>query len=327
MPSNRGALAAALVVALLAVTGQAKAADEFVVRPTGVADLKSVFATVESVDLARARARIGGTVAELAVDEGSRVARGGRIARIDDPKLRLRERAVNARLQALGSQREQARTEYERAIELRRSGTISQARLDQVQTQLEVVDRELAAMEAEREVVREEMQEGAVLAPTGGRVLQVHVTNGTVVLPGETLATIAAERYILRLHLPERHARFLKEGDVVRVGERGMAAAPASLREGRLRQVYPELAAGRVVADVEVEGLGDFFVGERVRVYVSAGARETFVVPVDYVARRPGYAAVRLKDGPEVVVQTGSAAAGGIEVLSGLRDGDVLVKP
>jgi multidrug efflux pump subunit AcrA (membrane-fusion protein) len=82
-----------------------------------------------------------------------------------------------------------------------------------------------------------------------------------------------------------------------------------------------------VVADVEVEGLGDFFVGERVPVHVATGERETIVVPLDYVYRRHGLAYVRLDDGSEVVVQPGAETDAGIEILSGLRPGDVLGEP
>lgn len=44
-----------------------------------VEDRKAVFATVESVDVVSARARIGGTVTELLVDEGSPVEAGQKL--------------------------------------------------------------------------------------------------------------------------------------------------------------------------------------------------------------------------------------------------------
>jgi len=129
------------------------------------------------------------------------------------------------------------------------------------------------------------------------------------------------------MQLPERHARFLKAGDAVLVGERGLQGADGAVRQGTVRLVYPQVDRGRVIADVDVAGLGDFFVGERVKVYVSAGGRESFVVPESFLFRRFGIDHVRLKDGAEVVVQAGQPAEGGVEILSGLRDGDVLVKP
>jgi hypothetical protein len=82
---------------------------------------------------------------------------------------------------------------------------------------------------------------------------------------------------------------------------------------------------GRVVADVDVEGLGDFFIGERTRVYVATGTREAIVVPKRYLFRRFGITYATLVGGVAVVVQPGRAAQGGIEILSGLAVGDVLI--
>ncbi|MCC7017640.1 MAG: HlyD family efflux transporter periplasmic adaptor subunit [Rhodospirillales bacterium] len=322
---------AGYVVAILALATNAAsaAAEDFAVREKEIEDRKAVVATVESVDRIAARARIGGTIAKLVVDEGASVRRGDVLAEVVDPKLDSRRQAVEARIQALESQKKLAQTVLDRVAKLRETGAAAQARLDEAITGLRVVDRDLVAMIAERKVILQQQAEGAVLAPAGGRVLAVPVTGGAVVLPGETVAVIAATGYILRLHLPERHARFLRVGDRVQVGAAALEAAERTdkLRTGRIVQVYPALRQGRVVADVDVEGLGDYFVGERVAVHVATGKRRTFVVPPEYLFRRYGLTLAKLKDGREVVVQPGLPADGGVEVLSGLADGDVLAKP
>ncbi len=65
---------AAMTFALLALFAQrALAQDSFKVEPRQVADEKAVFATVESANIVPARARIGGTVAELNVKDGDEV--------------------------------------------------------------------------------------------------------------------------------------------------------------------------------------------------------------------------------------------------------------
>jgi multidrug efflux system membrane fusion protein len=93
------------------------------------------------------------------------------------------------------------------------------------------------------------------------------------------------------------------------------------------------MADGQVVADATVAGLGDFFVGERVRVYVATGLREAILVPPDYVIRRFGADIVRLDDGTEIPVQVGGLIPavgdrpGGLEILSGVKPGDILVRP
>ncbi len=314
-----------LILALAPIAAQG--AEHFVVRPVEVDDRKAVLATVESVDVARARARIPGTIAKLVIDEGSRVRAGEVIAVIDDPKLELRIAAIDARIAALKAREKLALTELERTRELRRKGAVSQARLDTAQTRADVVKAEIAVAKAERAVAVQQRRDGEVHAPGAGRVLKVPVTEGSVVLAGDVIATIATESYILRLKLPERHARFIREGDTVLIGPRGLAADMTALGEGKVRQVYPELDRGRVVADVEAKGLGDYFVGERTRVYVATGKRTTMRVPRAFIRRRFGVSFVRLESGAEVAVQTGAVLGDEVEVLSGLRDGDVLVRP
>ena len=319
-----------LLILLFVLVAPACEAAGFEVSQQRVADRKMVFATVESTDVTMARARLGGTLQNLVVDEGDRVERGQRIAAVVDEKLPQQLAAVDARIEALAARTDLAAVDLERIEALRGRDTVSQARLDEATTTFEALKSELAAAEAERAVVRQQLAEGEVLAPATGRVLDVRAIDGAVVLPGEAIATIAVETYVLRLRLPERHARFIKVGDDVLVGRGALAgdrATEPADRVGQVRQVYPEMADGRVVADVQVEGLGDFFVGERVPVHIATGERETIVVPADYVYRRHGLAYVRLDDGSEVVVQPGPESETGIEILSGLQPGDVLSQP
>ncbi|WP_119421999.1 efflux RND transporter periplasmic adaptor subunit [Desertibaculum subflavum] len=322
-----GRLAATAALLLLA-TLPARAADTLQIAPVKVSDQKAVFATVESVNVVPARARIGGSVAELKVDEGQHVERGQVIAAIGDEKLVLQLRALDAQIAALEAQLAQAQTSLNRAEDLFGRGTIPKARLDEARTASQVASGALKARIADRSVVRQQLGEGDVLAPASGVVLAVPVTTRSVILPGETVAMIAERDYVLRLRVPERHARFLKTGDPVRLDG-------AEQREGRVRLVYPQIEDGRVVADAEVPGLGDYFVGERVRVWVSGGERTTHVVPAAFLVTRFGidYARIKRGDGvADVPVQRGGPLprpdmADGVEILSGLSDGDVLVRP
>lgn len=307
------------------------APEAFTVKLTEVNDLKAVFATVESVRVATARTRIGGTISELNIVEGTSVDQGQQIALVIDPKLRLQSEVLDSRIQSLEAQRMLAKTAFERTRELSQTGNVSKAKLDEAQANLSVAERQLAAMKSERDVISQQRAEGAVLAPSKGRVLKVNVTKGTNVQAGDVVATLTAEAYILRMLLPERHARFIHEGQDVLVGRLGSGAdalqAAETMRTGRIRQVYPEMQQGRVMADVTVDGLGNYFVGERVPVYVSTGNRRTFVVPPGFLFQRYGTTYVRVEGTGDVVVQVGQMIDGKVEVLSGLKDGDVLVVP
>jgi membrane fusion protein, multidrug efflux system len=316
-----------LTLAVLCGPLSAALADSTVTRRP-VEDRKAVIATVQPVHELIARARIGGTISTLSVKEGDRVSAGDRIALVVDQKLALQMQALQSRIQAQQAERDQAEIDFSRASELRRTGTGTQVALDQAKTRLDVAERNLAALRTDRQVIEQQSTEGAVLAPGAGRVLKVPVSEGSVVLPGETIASMAADNYILRLQLPERHARFIKAGDAILIGGRGLQPQESeTLRRGHVALVYPQIDQGRVIADVEVEELGNYFVGERTRVYVATGTREALVIPESCVFRRFGVSYVRLKDGTEVVVQVGLPVEGGVEILAGLQEGDVVITP
>jgi RND family efflux transporter MFP subunit len=322
-------LAALAMPAVAQTTGQTGAiSGDFTVHRGEIADEKAVFATVESVNVVPARARIGGTVAELEVRDGDAVTAGQALAVVADEKLLLQRASLDAQIGGLQAQLAQAQADLTRADTLYRQGAGPRTAMDQARTAMDVANAGLRARISERQVVTQQMTEGQVLAPTAGRVLTVPVTKGTVVLPGETIAMVAEQNFVLRLRVPERHAAFIKAGDPVRVDGR----LP---RSGKIELVYPQIEAGRVVADARVADLGSYFVGERVRVWIAAGTRQAIVVPAGYLRTRFGLDYVLLKEAAgavEVPVQRGdlrpsAAMPEGIEILSGLHDGDVLARP
>lgn len=321
----RHAFLLALVPFLVPLT--ATRAAGFVVKQTTVLDRKAVFGQVESVHQTEARARIAGTLVKVSVVAGDRVKAGKEIARVEDPKLPLRLAETDARLNSLKAQQEEAQINFKRMAVLRKRNIASQAQYDQARTALDVVTAQIAAMQAERALILEEQKEGAVLAPVSGRVLTVTKIAGTVIMPGESVATLAEQTYVLRIYLPQRHARFIKVGDPVEVGAYGLGSTPSQMRQGHIRLIYPELQGGRVVADLDVKGIGSFYVGERTLVYVATGRRKTYVVPKNFVFRRFGIYFVRIATLGDIPVQVGEEMPGGVEILAGIKTGDVLVSP
>jgi RND family efflux transporter MFP subunit len=327
----RNAAMTVFLFALLASPALAQAT--FTVEPKPVADEKAVFATVESANVVPARARIGGTVAELSVKEGDEVKQGHVVATVGDEKLVLQLQSLDAQIAGLEAQLAQAKTDLGRAQELFSKGTIPKARFDAAQTAFNVATNAHRARVAERSVVEQQLSEGKVLAPTAGRVLQVPVTAGTVILAGEPVARIAEKNFVLRLRVPERHARFLKVGDSVRIDSEELGAGSAKF--GTIKLVYPQIEDGRVVADANVAGLGDYFVGERIRVRVSSGERTSVIVPASFIVTRFGIDYARVRQGNTVIdvpVQRGREQPrpdmpDALEILSGLKAGDVLVHP
>ena len=329
-------LAAALSLVMTLRAAPPALAAEFTVKAVEKPDLKAVFGRVESTDLVPARARLGGTIVSLDVEEGSAVKAGDVVAVVVDDKLALQLGALDARLKALDAELQNATADLERAQKLLASGVVPRKQVDTYQTQVDVLTNQMAAARAERSVLEQQRTEGEVIAASPGRVLSVPVTKGSVVMAGETIARIAGGGYFLRLSLPERHAGHIREGGEVLVGSRGMAVLEGgeATSRGTIDKVYPEIEGGRELADVEVEGLGDFFVGERTRVWIPVGKRQIISVPAAAVSTRSGVDYVRVAlaaGGMDVPVIVGERFEEGgtsyYEIISGLMDGDKVVLP
>ncbi|AJY47930.1 membrane protein [Martelella endophytica] len=321
-----------MLLAALAFTGTGRAAS-LTAAPVTVPEWKAVYGEVEARDTVPARARIGGTLETLTVAEGDSVSEGDVIGTIHDDKLDFQVKAYEAELKGLQSSLENARSELERGESLNQRGVMSNQQLDTLKTQVDVVVNNIAATTANMEVVRQQMREGDILAPASGRVLSVPVVEGSVILPGETVATVGSGGFYLRLAIPARHAAYLNEGDEIDISR--PEANGETSATGRIAKLYPELENNRLIADVAVEGLTPRYVGERYLVRVPIGERQALMLPADAVTTRNGldFITVTLAGGEnrEKTVVTGARETLGgttmIEVLTGLQPGETVVVP
>ncbi|MBP8247284.1 MAG: efflux RND transporter periplasmic adaptor subunit, partial [Phenylobacterium sp.] len=328
-----GALGVAL---LLSACGETKpaasaartapAAGRLTIQAQTVADLKPVPGTLTTRDMAEARARISGVLVSLAVKEGDIVRQGQMIARIQDDRLALQTSAFDAQVNAAAAEAARAQADLARIRKLFSQGVYAQARLDQVEAQAKAANANLAAARAQRGASAELGAQGAILAPAAGRVLVADVPVGSVVMPGQSIARLTAGPMVVRIELPEGQARALKVGDIVQLAAedlRGLAS------QGEITQVYPSITAGQVTADVTAPNLPQDLIGQRVRAQIKIGERQALVVPRTYVVTRFGVDYARLVQADGILSETPIQTSAGptpqtVEVLSGLRAGDVL---
>lgn len=291
-----------------------------------ITEMKAVYGQIQPRNSVLARARLGGTLVQLNVTEGDIVRAGDVIAEVKDDKIDFQIKAVDAQLQGLNASLRDAQVELDRADRLVRSGATSTQRLDQLKTQLDVMTNQVRQAEAQRSVLVQQASEGAVLAPSDGRIIAVPVTSDSVVMAGETIATIAGGGFFLRLAIPERHAQDLIQGASIRI------EASGTTLEGELVKIYPQIEGGRVTADVEVDGLDTDFVAARVLVELPIGKRRALVVPAASLSNRSGVNFVSVRENDQIVERAVVAGEtleiGGVtqvEILSGLAAGDIVV--
>ena len=311
-----------LSFSLLALPAQA---ESLKLSATALTEWKAVYGRIEAHDRSPARARLGGTMVELTVVEGDLVQAGQPLARIVDEKLAFQLSALQAQRGAAVAQLANAEADLARGEELLRQGVTTAQRLDALRTQVDVLRGQIAALDAQAEVITAQQREGTVVAPVAGRVLQVPLAQGAVVMPGEPVALIAGGGFFLRLAVPERHARGLRQGDTIRIGEDDAETT------GVLARIYPLIENGRVIADVTVADLPEDFVDARVLVRLPVGTRSALLVPQTALITRSGLDFVAVAEGAGIALRTvvpgdrhQMAGTDWVEILSGLRPGDLI---
>ena len=290
--------------------------------------VKPASAVVASRDIGEARARIPGTLTQLYVREGDTVRKGQVIGVVIDNRVGLETAAFGAQVAAAEAEAARARADLARIQILFGKGIYARARLDQALAASRAADAQVRAARAVRSASAETGAQGRILAPTSGRVLTADVPAGSVVSAGQSVATITAGPLVLRLEVPEVQGRALRTGQTVTVSGEDLPGVTG----GVIAQVYPASTAGRTTADIAVDGLAGDRIGQRVVVQVPVGQRRAMVLPRRFVATRYGIDFVRTVDRAgrvsEAPVQLGGPVTGDrVEVLSGLKAGDIVLAP
>lgn len=333
----------------------APAGDRLRLSPATITDWKDVSATITSTDMAEARARIAGILQSLLVREGDAVTRGQVIGRIVDTRLGYESAAFGAQVAAAQAQAAQADAELGRIRYLYDRGIYARARLDQAQAAAGSARAIVAAARAQQSAVGALAGQGAVLAPSSGRVLISAIPAGSAVAPGMSIATITSGPMVLRLDLPEQLAGQVRVGSaVIATGlypadvanaprsdapsglshAQARAAHPSGLSHAQARaavsRVYPSVTAGQMTADVAMPGIAGDLVGRRITARVAIGTRSAIIVPRRAIITRYGIDYVTLAGRGNTVslvpVQIAPAGdAGRVEILSGVIAGDIII--
>ena len=305
-------------------------AQTYTVEDSVVVDYRPVIARIEAGDTATARSRLQGVVTRLNAVEGQIVKAGDLVAVVTDGTLLPQLAALGSNIEGLKLQVKQARSDLVRNEGLLAKGVYPRSRIDDEKTSFEVLKRSLESAEAARQALSAREAEGRILAPADAHVTDVNVVLGSVVAPGDVLASFATVDGIVRLALPERHAAMITEGESISLR---LPSRSESIRSATIIKIYPELKQGSIIADAKVEGGLTALFGERVDVLAPVGERRAIRIPKAYVATRFGVDFVRVQvgdrfiDAPVALAAPLVDATGLFEILSGLKPGDRIEKP
>lgn len=284
------------------------------VRP--IVDAVRATGRIDAVQAVELRSDDQGRVTALLFHEGQLVARGAALIRIDDALLRAQAERADA-------DRDLARQQLDRVRRLRDQNAATPADLERAEAAARSAVAALSLLQVQiaRSVVR---------APFSGVVGQRFVSVGDYVTPATsllTLQTVDPQRAVIEV--PERHASLLRLGQTV---EFTVAAEPGRTFTARVDFIDPVVEkANRTIM---VKGLAanpgrvlkpGMFIEARL---ATATRENSIVIPEDAVQPLRTANIVWVVDKGKAsrrVVQLGVRSQGFVEVVSGVKAGELVV--
>ena len=237
--------------------------------------------------------------ARFIMDTTARLAKEGVVSKIDFEKAQVRAQGVEAHYQGALSEVTQARSQ-------------------------------LSERRAQLDLARQQLADATIRAPFNGAITKRVASLGEYLAVNATVVTLVRQHPLrVRLEVPERQAASVRQGQRIDIRLEGTQM----MRGGRVVRLSPAIEAQNRTLLIEGEipnedGLlrpGSFVIGV---ITVNADARG-LTVPAKALVSFAGIERVYVvKNGvlDERVTRTGRRLNGGrVEVLEGLRDGDVVV--
>jgi multidrug efflux system membrane fusion protein len=271
------------------------------------------------------------------VTVGELVERSGLIATLDDSDYRLRVQEAEASLAQAQAQLRNARNGHERAVQLYENGSASKQDLDAARAAFESATAQVAAIEKRLDLARLQVAYTRLEAPFAGAVAEVRVDVNENVNPGQPMILLTSRgRPEVRVSVPEVLISQVRPGSAVSVT---FDAVAGTVLPARVTEVGVAATGLATTFPVTVRLDGD---AERVRPgmaaevtfrFETAGAAERLIVPATAVAEDQHGRYVYTLDlegeglgrARRVAVTVGELTSEGMEILTGLVEGDLVV--
>ncbi len=257
------------------------------------------------------RPEVSGRLTYLNIPEGKTVSKGMVLARINDADLQ-------AQLTKLRAQLSLAEKTEERLRKLLEVEGINRADYDVAVNQVNTIRADIGVTQANisRTVVR---------APFSGTIGLRNVSPGAYVSPQTVLATLQqVSRSKIDFTLPEAYANAVKTGKDVVIDINGEKRRATVLAVEPTANTTTRNVTVRAIVDNGVINPGSF-----VKVLIDAGSKaKTILVPTASIipeANARKVIVVKNGKGINTTVETGLRTASGVEILSGLNEGDSVV--
>jgi RND family efflux transporter MFP subunit len=304
----------------------ASAGSAYTVRDTTLVAAFDAAGVAGPIQQATLSTKLMGTVIEVLVKEGDRVAAGAPLLRIDARDLSAKSAQAAASITEAEAMHRDALTQADRIRALYADSVATRAQLDAAETGLA---RAQAGLEAARAVASELSAVGSyavIRAPFLGVVTKRFVDAGAFAAPGAPLVAIqdVSTLRITANATPEVARR-------VHRGQKLMATIEGAPLSATVEGVVPSLAGNMYTINALVpNGNGALLAGSTATLALPTGSRVALVVPAAAIAHEGDLTGVTLRTagGDERRwVRFGWSNGVVTEVTAGLHAGDQVVLP
>lgn len=308
------AWAIALFVASAATSA---VASEYQVQPTTISEYLRLQGLVESTNSATVSAQVSGRVEKVLVDVGDNVPAGATLVTITSVEQYQMLTQAQAQVAAAKATLVAEQQEFDRVTSLVERELLPAAERDRAKARLDNAKAQLRSAEAAVERAEEQLSYTEVKAPYGGIVSERLVEPGELVQPGTPLLS-GFDPTELRLHvdLPARYAQPATTYQWARVN--GL--------EPTAQQVFPTVhsQSSTVRMRLILPHDSSFMPGQWQPVLVKVGEHEGVQVPTSAIYNQGELTMVRMQDNSWRAVRLGLSEDGLVEVVSGLKAGEVI---
>lgn len=311
------------------------------VRPSLIDEYYETSGTVKAKTISLVASRVMGTVTSIMVKEGDSVVKGQLLLTIDDRDITQRVRAAEEgykealkALEAAKQNKSLADTTHGRYKGPYDEMAISEQEMDEIETK-----RKIAGIEYERAKAMVKGAEATLLeaqvnrdftkikAPISGIITEKRMEVGSMAVPGALLFTVEDNSsFKFEVNVDERLLEKLKIGTTVNVNIDSIEKRLNGQIYEMVPAVDPASRTFLVKIDIGGESLKTGLYG---RVLIQKEQRETILVPKVAIVEKGQLVGVYVVDDKGIItyrlIKTGKIYNEGMEVLSGLRDGERIV--
>jgi len=287
----------------------------------------TVTGTVAARETARIAARLQGFVLAINVDAGDKVKKDDVLLRIDDRELKEQVAQAEALLNTAQANLSESRRDLERYEKLFNEKAVSQQHLDRARTAYDVATASVGRAGARLEETRALLSHTVVKSPFRGIVGERKVNVGDLVTPGQYLLNVFRPGTVeLVAPVGEQYVEKVKEDTPVLVEVPSLGLK----QRATIREVVPvrDEKTRTITVKVPLKDQPGLEPGLYGTLTFDTGDSQVVLIPKSALRTVGQLETVRVVENGKVKtrhVKTGRTRNGNVEVLSGLKSGELLV--